>query len=725
MQQKRQKLKRILMVISICIFFIMLILSTEVKAIANAGEAEQELTETNGKMKNYTIEDIIYNKIPILDVNIFSETLGGQKVSDNSITGEIRKIVSVWYITFRNIAIIALTIILIYSGIRMAISTIASDKAKYKELIFSWVKSLMILLLMHYLMIIILNANQIFVSLMEKTNQNLGKLYDTIKARAYDVRFSVGIPGTIMYAILVIFFIRFLIVYFKRYFTVMILIVIAPFVTIKYAIESLKKKGGQSFNKWVYDFSINVFMQSVHALIYTALVSISADLAVQSVWGFIIALVLMKSMFKSSKLFTQVFKFNGGSEIGRGATEFEDSGKIFKPFTLAKEAAIPFKVAGGVTKRIVGVPIGVGKTIMNKTNVGKKVKGKIVEEKNIVMNAFDKNVGQKIADKLSIKKPELANKIIKISNLRINARKKGTKGEAAKKTLNKFRKMYTKSFTSNVKFIKDVTVGTAEMIIAVPVMFAYDNTSVGMALFETGKNSISKYKLSKRNRNRKFKGKDLIFQVATAGTYGTMRKFTDNRAENHKKSKKEYKKIDKVIDYVNEENILMDKVDEKFKEFDDEDEMKKAKEEALKVSSLNINSYIVKVKIESYIKEHETDTIDFDAMNGIMETIVNDSNIEKKYGEEKKNEVMRISQGILNDLKKQNIKEKNLRNNFISEQISDKIVSEVISDNKYKQIAIGINEMKNISDKCQNETGNKILNENKYINEQVPSNRYK
>ena len=151
MQQKRQKLKRILMVISICIFFIMLILSTEVKAIANAGEAEQELTETNGKMKNYTIEDIIYNKIPILDVNIFSETLGGQKVSDNSITGEIRKIVSVWYITFRNIAIIALTIILIYSGIRMAISTIASDKAKYKELIFSWVKSLMILLLMHYL----------------------------------------------------------------------------------------------------------------------------------------------------------------------------------------------------------------------------------------------------------------------------------------------------------------------------------------------------------------------------------------------------------------------------------------------------------------------------------------------------------------------------------------------------------------------------------------------
>ena len=44
----------------------------------------------------------------------------------------IRKNIAIWYYALRNLAIGILLAILIYVGIRMAISTVASDEAKYK-----------------------------------------------------------------------------------------------------------------------------------------------------------------------------------------------------------------------------------------------------------------------------------------------------------------------------------------------------------------------------------------------------------------------------------------------------------------------------------------------------------------------------------------------------------------------------------------------------------------
>ena len=65
---------------------------------------------------------------------------------------ELRGVVSKWYVTLRNIALVMMMIILIYIGIRMLLSTIASDKAKYKQMLQDWIMALLLLFLMHYIM---------------------------------------------------------------------------------------------------------------------------------------------------------------------------------------------------------------------------------------------------------------------------------------------------------------------------------------------------------------------------------------------------------------------------------------------------------------------------------------------------------------------------------------------------------------------------------------------
>ena len=184
---------------------------------------------------DYNIEDIIYNRIPLLDVNVFTDTPGGQTVPDDSIVAILRNIVATWYISFRNLATIALALILLYIGIRIAISTIPEKTGQYKSALISWVISLALLWFIHYFLIIVLNINDYLVSLFEGSNTEENTIYETIRTRAWDPRMYIGIPATIMFLVLIVYFYRFLWVYIKRYFAVMILIIIAPFICAKYA----------------------------------------------------------------------------------------------------------------------------------------------------------------------------------------------------------------------------------------------------------------------------------------------------------------------------------------------------------------------------------------------------------------------------------------------------------------------------------------------------------
>ena len=57
--------------------------------------------------ENLTVETIIFNKVPLLDVNIFNfATAGGYELPVDSVLYIIRENVSIWYSAFRNITII-------------------------------------------------------------------------------------------------------------------------------------------------------------------------------------------------------------------------------------------------------------------------------------------------------------------------------------------------------------------------------------------------------------------------------------------------------------------------------------------------------------------------------------------------------------------------------------------------------------------------------------------
>ena len=91
----------------------------------------------------YTItpQEIFSNKIPLLDVDFFNPT-ESKELEDGtkmeSTATQLRPIISNWYTILRDISLVALLSVLVYTGIRILISSTSNDKAKYKQMLVDW-----------------------------------------------------------------------------------------------------------------------------------------------------------------------------------------------------------------------------------------------------------------------------------------------------------------------------------------------------------------------------------------------------------------------------------------------------------------------------------------------------------------------------------------------------------------------------------------------------------
>lgn len=332
-------------------------ISTGMQAVSDIGGNVQLKTSSKA---NVTIENIVYNKIPILDINFFDfEQAGGAVVDEDGIIYIIKENVAMWYYIFRIIAILIMLLALIYLGLKMAISTVAEKKAVYKEMLISWIVGFLIVFTINYIMFAIIHINESLISwvIPEYEDGTEISLYETVRTKAYSLKATTGFTGMIMYIILVYYSIRFLIMYFKRFLIVTILALMSPFVAVSYAIEKINKKGkgGDIYSNWFKDFLYSVIIQAIHAIIYTIFISTAIKLSESSLTGIFIAFIFLHFMVRVDKIVRKIFGLDAGKSAGKIAL-----GNIKVGTSIAKQAE---KYTGGIRK--VGGMYGnyLGKTV--------------------------------------------------------------------------------------------------------------------------------------------------------------------------------------------------------------------------------------------------------------------------------------------------------------------------------------------------------------------------
>lgn len=122
-------------------------------------------------------DKVIFNTIPILDVNFINPD-SNSLLSTTGTLG-IGEVVRNVYFTGLTIALGFLGIIIAILAIKLAISTIGSEKAKYKEAIVKWLTSLVLLFGMHFVIafLFFLNENLVEVAsqMLETQTQKYGQ----------------------------------------------------------------------------------------------------------------------------------------------------------------------------------------------------------------------------------------------------------------------------------------------------------------------------------------------------------------------------------------------------------------------------------------------------------------------------------------------------------------------------------------------------------------------
>lgn len=272
---------------------------------------------------HFTIERTVFNEIPIFNINVFNQdstyTVAAgeheETFNQHNINLKLKESVTGWFYTIRLIATMINLCILIYVGIKMATSSIASEEAKYKKMLVWWVESMIILFLLHYIMYAMFYIGDMILDIINILR------FDAI-ASGGAVSFEDMVINKICMAMLVNngtgFFlysmtfwfltflqIKFFFTYMKRTFTVMFLVVISPLITVTFPIDKLDNGKAEAFEKWFKELLINTVIQPIHAIVYLVFVYLAGKIAQQAP---MVAMVFLLSLGRIENIVRNVFQ---------------------------------------------------------------------------------------------------------------------------------------------------------------------------------------------------------------------------------------------------------------------------------------------------------------------------------------------------------------------------------------------------------------------------------
>lgn len=274
--------------------------------------------ENNDEMLYFTIYDTVMGNYTIFNFD-FAENdnqYNNAKPGEGAYSKKISQKTKGIYKTMRELSIAASLFVLIYIGIRMAISTVASQKAKYKDMLVNWAISFALLFVLHYIIVILSQFSIVMLNIIQdfagKNNINqveigiiMGLMKDLSGKSGYNL-----VTTTLTIGYLTYIQIKFFLLYAKRACEIIFLTSIAPLVTITYSIDKAGDGKAQAFGALVKELTMKVAIQIVHAMAYVLFMMCAAAIAQKAP---LVALVFFSGLSRGEKILSNLLNVKSES----------------------------------------------------------------------------------------------------------------------------------------------------------------------------------------------------------------------------------------------------------------------------------------------------------------------------------------------------------------------------------------------------------------------------
>lgn len=289
-------------------------------------------TDYNVPFLLFTPDNIFSNKIAAFDINFIDppSNSGGQE----TISFSLRDTIATWYNALRTLALAVMLVVLVYVGIRMMISSSASDKAKYKNMLMDWLIAVCMLFFLHYIMLFTIRVTESLTSIISSASGTTDtwievtgdggtqyirtNMMGAVRFQAEMNDLSVQAGYTIMYIMLIAYTAIFAFRYLKRVLNVAFLTIIAPLIVITYPIDKIGDGKAQGFSIWIKDYIFNALLQPMHLILYSVLLGSALNIANDNP---IYAIVALAFISQAEKFLRKIFDFdkaNGGTVDSMG-----------------------------------------------------------------------------------------------------------------------------------------------------------------------------------------------------------------------------------------------------------------------------------------------------------------------------------------------------------------------------------------------------------------------
>ncbi len=277
-------------------------------------DAETKVDMSNIKLNLLTM---FSNKVEAFNVNFFKKT---KNPSDKNIAANLREIIATWYVTLRNIALVLMLLVLVFIGIKITVSSVAGDKAKYKQLLVDWLVGICLLIFMHYIMAFSVNLVESIVDMfsISTTADELLNVSRTAASAPINTDPEDGEKANtavdnfywaVIYTVLVFYMLAFSWQYLKRVVKLAFLTLFAPIMALSYPLDKISDGSAQGFDRWLKDYIFTLLIQPLHLLLYLILISSVQVLVLKNP---LYALVALGSLMPVEKMLREYLGFDRG-----------------------------------------------------------------------------------------------------------------------------------------------------------------------------------------------------------------------------------------------------------------------------------------------------------------------------------------------------------------------------------------------------------------------------
>lgn len=357
--------------------------------------------------KSITPFDIFFNKVKILDVNFLD--IETEEPAASSIVNKIRIGIATWYYVLRMIAFAILLVILIYVGIRMSITTIASDKAMYKKMLLDWITSLVLVFLIPYIIsFTLIVSNSIVNSIsLGVDSEKITNTYTVIAELAFKILDIDSIAATIVYCMLVWQTLGLVFSYFNRMLKVAFLVIISPLITLTYSIDKMGDGKAQALGNWTKEYVYTILIQPFHCIIYMCFIDIAFNLLLKDPAAdkntmaiAVISILCVRFVKEAEKIVRKIFDFkdDGSTSLGTGLamatmaiSQSKNIGRSAKSMVNSAKNIGSATVSGIRSMGRVSAT-GIGKIAAGGVLIGQAAKNKFgITEEQKIEKEMDKN----------------------------------------------------------------------------------------------------------------------------------------------------------------------------------------------------------------------------------------------------------------------------------------------------------------------------------------------